>query len=257
MKFSHALATRPEPQQAQLVQGLEDLGLEVISLPAFRFEAPEAHEAHEFSADLRSTGRHALLIFTSPRAVAFGLRALGGGLPEGARAAAIGPATRAALAAQGIEALQAPGARHDSEALLALLDQELDQENAPARALILAAPGGREALQRGLIARGWEVTLAPVYQRVSIAPDDHEAGRLEEAAGVLSLWTSGTALAEVLGGLSRSARQAVLSGTAIVASARLATLAEARGFHAVVVAGGASNAALLETAAACLGDRNR
>jgi uroporphyrinogen-III synthase len=245
MRFSHALATRPEPQQAELVEALGSLGLEVVSLPAFRFEAQPV------PPDLAAQARDALLIFTSPRAVSFGLAALGGALPDGARAAAIGPATRAELGNSGIAALQAPGNRHDSEALLTALDGEAT----PGCALIFAAPGGREALERGLRDRGWRVSMAHVYRRVPLPPDPEEAGRLDGASRVLSLWTSGTAMDQVLDGLAEPARATVLRGTAIVASPRLASLAEARGFDAVVTAEGAANAALLEAAGACLGGR--
>jgi uroporphyrinogen-III synthase len=244
MDYTHALATRPEPQQSELVRGLADLGLEVVSLPAFEFEAVEP------PGDLVDLGRNALVIFTSPRAVAFGLQALGGALPAGARAAAIGPATSADLASKGIQALQAPGRHHDSEALLAALDVE----GAAGRALILAAPGGRKALERGLSRRGWDVTLAPVYRRVLLPPDPVEVGRLRDAGGVLSLWTSGVAMAGLLEGLEateRRAHRAVLDGTAIVASERLAARAEDHGFAAVVSAGSAANDALLVAAGRC------
>ncbi|MEE4173151.1 MAG: uroporphyrinogen-III synthase [Xanthomonadales bacterium] len=242
MTFTHALATRPEPQQTELVQGLAALGLDVVSLPAFDFEALPP------PADLLEQARDALLVFTSPRAVAYGLTALGGALPKGARAAAIGPATGAALAAQGIEALQAPGTSHDSEALLATIDRQ----PAPGGALILAAPGGREALQRGFAERNWTVTLAPVYRRVPRVPDTAEASRLGTARKILSLWTSGVAMEQLLEGLGHREKQAVLAGTALVASGRLARLAERHGFQAVVTAENATNAALLAAARRCL-----
>ncbi len=240
--FSHALASRPEPQQSELVQALASLGLEVISLPVFRFEAGRTE------SNLWARAGGALLIFTSPRAVHFGLAALGGGVPDGARAAAIGPATHAELERHGIASLQASGSRHDSEALLATLEEEAT----PGQALIFAAPGGRKALEHGLVERGWEVGVEPVYRRVLLPPDPVEAERLADAEGVLSLWTSGTAMNQVLGGLPERLLTPVLRGTAIVVSERLAKLARERGFGAVIVAAGASNPALLATARACL-----
>jgi uroporphyrinogen-III synthase len=239
---SHILATRPEPQQSELLEALAGLGPAVVSMPAFRFEAVPT------PSDLVDRAEGALLIFTSPRAVSFGLAALGGVLPSAAQAAAIGPATRAELAQQGIAALQAPGRRHDSEALLAALDGQ-----SPGPVLIFAAPGGRKALERGLGERGWQVTFAPVYRRVSQSPDPGEASRLAKAGGVLSLWTSGTAMSELLHGLPGPARAAVLGGAAIVASDRLALLARDLGFDAVVTAEGASNAALTAAARSYLG----
>ena len=243
MIISHILATRPEPQQSELLTALARLGPEIVSIPAFGFEAMQT------PPDLATQARGALLIFSSPRAVTYGLAALDGVLPEDARAAAIGPATRAELEKRGIPALQAPGHRHDSEALLAVLDDD----PSPGRALLFVAPGGREALERGLTERGWQVMLAPVYRRVLLPPDPRETERLGRATGVLSLWTSGTAMNQVLRGLPEALRAGVLSGTAVVASDRLAALAREQGFARVAVAEGAANAALLAAVNSCLG----
>ncbi len=55
----------------------------------------------------------------------------------------------------------------DSDSLLACVRAELQ----PGAALILAAPGGREAIQDGLEATGWQVRLVPVYRRELLTPD--------------------------------------------------------------------------------------
>ncbi len=246
MTISHILATRPEPQQSELLEALAQFGPEVVSMPAFRFEAVPA------PSDLDAQARDALLVFTSPRAVAFGLAALGGILPTHARAAAVGPATRAELEEQGIAALQPRGDRYDSEGLLATLEAQ-----SPGRAVIFAAPGGRKALERGLRERGWQVTFAPVYRRVFLTPDPREARRLAGADGVLSLWTSGTAMSEVLQGLPEPVSETVRRGTAIVASDRLASLAQAQGFKDVLTADGAANTALMAAVRSCLGSAER
>jgi uroporphyrinogen-III synthase len=91
-----------------------------------------------------------------------------------------------------------------------------------------------------------------VYRRVLLPPDPGEANRLADASGVLSLWTSGTAMRQVLEGLEEPARASVLRGTAVVASRRLASLAEEWGFDTVVTAKGAANDALVDAVATCL-----
>ena len=93
-----------------------------------------------------SAAEHRLLVFTSPRAVEHGMRVLPPAMLEGARVASVGPATSRALAAHGIEPVQACGPTFDSEALLERIGADL----APGAAIILTAPGGRDALRRGL-----------------------------------------------------------------------------------------------------------
>ncbi len=238
MRYTHALVSRPRPQLDELAARLEAAGVSPVALPAFRFEA----QADRVAADAAWRDRDTrLLIFTSPRAVTFGLPALDTDMLAEARIAAIGPATARALADAGLEPLQASGPRHDSETLLDHLDALLP----PGAAVIFAAPGGREALEQGLRSRGWAVRLVPVYRRVAIAPDPAQVARLERADSVVSFWTSTTAMEHLLESLTPMARERVLDGTAIVVSERLAGVARSHGFREVHTAGGASNRSLL------------
>lgn len=235
---THALVTRPSPQLEELATHLEQAHLKTVCMPAFRFEARERHIVPD---EAWRRERNHLLLFTSPRAVAFGLPALSESMLRDGRVAAIGPATARILAEAGYEPLQAPGPDFDSEALLDSLDGRLE----PGAAVILAAPGGREALHQGLEARGWSVRLVPVYERVLIDPEPEAIVALEAADRVLSFWTSGVALAHLLGKLSERARRSVRAGTAIVISERLAALARDHGIAEVRVAEGPTNEDLL------------
>ena len=238
MSFTHALVTRPNPQLEALATRLEQEGLQVIRMPAFRFEAREHHVAVD--AAWQQAG-HRLLIFTSPRSVQYGLPALEGGMLEAGTVAAIGPATAKALREAGLEPFQPDDAGYDSEAMLAALDRHFS----PGAAVILAAPGGREALQQGLAARGWQVRLVPVYARVLIDPEPSAVAALEAADRVVSFWTSGVALTHLLGGVSSRARERVRSGMAVVISERLAALAREQGVEDIRIAAGPSNDDLL------------
>jgi uroporphyrinogen-III synthase len=238
MAFTHALLTRPRPQLDELADGFEALGLEVVRMPAFRFvpaRVPIAPDPDWVSA------RSHLVIFTSPRAVEYGLAALDRELLSDSTLAAIGPATARALETEGLSALQAPGPSFDSEALLAHLDGRVE----PGSALIVAAPGGREALQRGLESAGWGVRMAAAYERVPVDPAPEQVRLLEEAGRVVSVWTSGNALGHLLGALTPGALAKLYGGAAIVVSGRLARLAQARGFAEVHVSPGPGNKDLL------------
>ena len=238
MDHTHALVTRPSPQLEELTGLLEKAHLRAVRMPAFRFEARERRIVPD-EAWRRESSR--LLLFTSPRAVEFGLPALPESMLGESRVAAIGPATARVLAEAGLDAVQAPGPDFDSEALLETLGEQFE----PGAAVILAAPGGREALQQGLEAGGWSVRLVPVYARVLIDPEPEAIETLEAAERVLSFWTSGVALAHILGKLSERALKRVRAGTAIVISERLAGLARDQGIAEVRVAAGPANADLM------------
>ena len=67
---------------------------------------------------------------------------------------------------------------------------------------------------------------------------------LEQARGVLSIWTSGYALQHLLQVLSPAAQRQVLDGIVILPSQRLQALAQALGGADVRLSDGASNDAL-------------
>lgn len=235
MTDTHVLLSRPEPQLGELADWFSATQLIPVKMPAFEFTATGqtvAPDAAWHAAPCR------LLIFTSPRAVQFGLPALGEDVLRDSQAAAIGPATTRALADAGVQALQAPGPDYDSEALLATLEERMPE---PGTAMILAAPGGRTALLEGLQARGWRARLLPVYRRELLEPDLAAVAALEGAGRVLSLWTSGTALDHIMDKLPAAAAEKIRAGRAIVVSGRLADLARKRGMKDVHVAPGASN----------------
>ncbi len=239
MIYTHALLSRPEPQLTELAGGIRAAHLEPVCMPAFTFSS--THESVAPDSAWRDN-RTRLLIFTSPRAVEFGLKALPGTMLQDCRLVSVGPATTRALANAGLQALQAPGPTFDSDALLACVKSQLQ----PGAAVILAAPGGREAIQEGLQAMGWQVRLVPVYRREPVDPDPLAITELERAEGVLSIWTSGTALEYLLSKLSAGAGRQVRAGTAIVVAERLVERAKALGFGDVRLAASASNSALLE-----------
>ena len=235
--FSHVLISRPAEEAVGLADHVRALGLEPVRMPAFRF-APMPGPLILDPSWLDAHSR--LLIFTSPRAVRFGLQQISRELLDGALLAAIGPATRVALECTGLEVDVFPDGSHDSEGLLASDNLPIE----PGAALIVTAPGGRTALRDGLAALGWQVREAFVYERLPWTPEPFAQAMLEQAAGVLSLWTSGYALQHLLQALSPAARRAVLDGILIVPSQRLQAQGRALGAAHVRLSHGAGNDAL-------------
>lgn len=237
MSFSHVLITRPEPEASRLAEALAAHGVAALSLPAFRFEPlePALPEPRDWHAAARR-----LAVFVSPRAVHHGVPQLPGGFLDTAQIAALGPATAQALHAAGLGVDLQPEAPFTSESLLAAPGLT----PGPGCAVLFAAPGGREALHRGLEALGWQVHRAMVYQRLAEPPAGQAVERLRDAAGVLSIWTSATAMARLLDVLPPDVREVVLAGCFLVISERLAELARQRGAAQVRLAPGPDNQSL-------------
>lgn len=155
--------TRPRPAAAALAGALAREGAEPFVFPALAIEDLPAGDALESAlARLREAS---LAIFVSANAVDKGLAAAArhGPWPAGARVAAVGEATAAALRNSGFAAVISPTERHDSDALLALAQlQSVEGQNI----IVFRGQGGRERLKEALEERGARVTYAECYRRV-------------------------------------------------------------------------------------------
>jgi hydroxymethylbilane synthase len=145
------LVTRAATQAGSLTVQLRCLGAEVVELPVIgvqplAFDPPRGH--------------YDWVLFTSANAVSCFLDRAG--MPEGAKAAAIGPATDGALRAHGVDvALVAETST--GEGLAAAFEGIPIEGN---RLLIPRAETAREALESALTGRGAEVVILPVYRNV-------------------------------------------------------------------------------------------
>jgi uroporphyrinogen III methyltransferase / synthase len=148
--------TRARAQAGELADRLRELGAEVVEAPAIRIEPlpvtlpPPTHD---------------LVCFTSPNGVYLFFAALHGDARAlaGARIAAIGPGTAAALHAHGVEPDVVPE-RSVAEALLESLAQE---SLAGKRVLLARAASARDVLPDGLRERGAEVDVVALYETVA------------------------------------------------------------------------------------------
>ena len=226
---------------------LTPLGLQAVVQPAFDYVALEAREEDpETCAELEAATATDLVVFTSPRAVTHGLAQLSREQLLQLRLAAIGPATASAMTASGLRVdVAAPGG-FTSEALLATLAAEVDSSpSRPGRAFILAAPGGRQALLEGLIALGWAARMLLVYRSEPAALDRATLAALDEADGVLSIWTSGNAMNALSQRMPPAAWFRLCQGEWLVISERLKRLARAYGPSRIHMASGPGNGAIL------------
>jgi hydroxymethylbilane synthase len=145
------LVTRSPAQARGLTVHLRSMGAEVIELPVIGLE-PLEFELPKGSYDW--------VLFTSANAVICFLNKAA--MPEGAKAAAIGPATEGELAERGIGvSLMAQASTGEG---LATAFDGIDLEGA--RLLIPRAESARDVLENALRARGAQIDILPVYRNV-------------------------------------------------------------------------------------------
>jgi uroporphyrinogen III methyltransferase/synthase len=195
------VVTRAREQASKLRHRLEELGAEVIELPAIAIEP--------IDFDVPPLDRYGWLVFTSVNGVtAFFERGLTpAGLDAralaGLRLAAIGPGTAAALAARGLRADLLPE-RFVAESLLeAFPPPSADGE----RVLLARAQRARDVLPAGLSERGYEVDVLAVYRTVTATPDPDVVERVRRGdVDALTFTSSSTVtnLCDLLGELPAS-----------------------------------------------------
>jgi len=168
------VVTRAREQVSGLRLRLEELGAEVLELPAI--------EIVPIEVTVPDLGEYEWLVFTSPNGVrAFfddGLAPSGldARALAGVRLATIGPGTAGALHAWGLQTDLVPE-RFVAESLL----DAFPPPSAPgARVLLARAEVARDVLPDGLAERGYAVDVLPVYRTRSATPDPTLVARVRE-----------------------------------------------------------------------------
>ena len=234
--------TRPAGTGSALARQVRMLGGTPLMLPGSSLRA--VSDPRATAKALRTALRGDGVIFTSPAAVRFAARLAR--LATRARVLAPGAGTSRALQRAGCARVPAP-TREDSEGILALPALRAVRGQ---RIAIVGAAGGRGLLARELTARGAHVSHVHVYQRVPARLDARHASALRQVRMRLYvLLSSAEALANILAALPDDARRAMLAGTAVVSSDRLAEAAHAAGFARVLPAGSTHAADLLAAVA--------
>jgi uroporphyrinogen-III synthase len=166
------LVTRPVDRAQDLIEAIRAAGGSVVAFPVLEIETRDSIILGEEQAKLPQPD---IAIFVSSNAVRFGLRYL----PEtGIRIAAIGPATRASIEAEGRTVDICPASGFDSEHLL----REPELLKPKGKIIrIVRADSGRELLATTLRERGAQVDYLSVYRRIPRRHSDDEFEQLERA----------------------------------------------------------------------------
>jgi uroporphyrinogen-III synthase len=154
-----------------------------IILPAYEFLASTLFpDQVRIMRDAAQDSRPHLLIFTSPRAVQYGLDQIPAELFRTARIGAMGPSTAQLLEAAGLLVSLRSEKAYSTEGLLGVLQLEGGVSSAePRHAFILAAPGGRSRLKEGLVTLGYVAHMLMVYERRSAELPAEAIAAIEQA----------------------------------------------------------------------------
>lgn len=247
------LVTRPAGQGGALCEGINTRGFCAHQLPLLALEPLAELSAAERTRVLAlDEFRH--IIFISANAVRFGMEVIENfwpQLPLGLNWYAVGDGTARALAAFGVIA-QTPGPEMTSEGLLALPDL---QRCGGERVLLVKGEGGRETLARELAERGARVETLACYRRVAptLEPGELAAALARWDIGLIMI-SSGEGLANMLALLSPEETSKLRNTSVLLPSARVAEAAAAAGFRHCLVAGNASDKAMLRALDAWVAD---
>jgi len=239
--MTQVLVTRPLEASQKLADQLDALGLSPIVMPLYTFTA--CTPPFEMATAWPNPGVRKLAVFTSPRAVHFGLSQIPEDCLNDLEFAVVGSATRAILESSGHTVhLQAP-VGFTSEDLLLMPELALELGDA----VIFCAPGGREALEKGLGELGWNVVKAMVYERVTLLPTSVQIEAISAADELISIWTSVSALEIARAHLPEAAWDKLLCKPALVISKRIQHHLQQLGARRVELADGPGNTDLLHS----------
>ena len=240
--MTHVLITRPYDASQQLADQLVVHGLLPVVMPLYTFKARKP-DIDISSAWFESSSRK-LAVFTSPRAVQFGLPFIPRQeLIDDLEIAVVGSATRVSLETAGYPVHLQAKSGFTSEDLLQI--PGLAEHSGVA--VIFCAPGGRETLAEGLSGLGWNTLKAMVYERVPLQPEPGQIECLRESDELISIWTSISALELAEEYLSRDLWGKILRSPALVISSRIQRYLSQRGASSVELADGPGNPDLLQS----------
>jgi uroporphyrinogen-III synthase len=247
------LITRPAHQAEGLARAVEEAGGRALRFPVLAIEALD--DRSEAIAALQRLRTGDWVVFVSPNAVELGLGVVREHAPAGARFAAVGPGTAAALAAGGFEVAAAPAEGDGSEALLghpSLRDMH------DRRVVICRGEGGRGLIEQTLAGRGAEVAHAVLYRRILPRTDTLELRQwLAQGRVHVIVVSSATGLRHLLQAVEPELAEALRALPVVGPSGRVIKQARESGFTAELIeAAHAGDAAVLEAIEAFWRRRN-
>lgn len=235
------LITRPLQASQSLASQLDIPGVQSVVMP-FYFFSGHAPDIDVATTIADAPGRK-LIIFTSPRAVEFGLERIPLVLRPEVEFATVGDATRRELELAGLSVTWQPENGYTSEDLLAIEGLQ----DRPGTAIVMCAPDGRGVLKPGLESLGWTASNAMVYQRIWTQPSAKQVSEIAGADHLLSVWTSTSALIGAQENLPAEAWSKILAAPALAISYRIKHHLQKQGASDVCITGGPGNADLLQS----------
>lgn len=240
--MTHVLVTRPNEASQQLADMLGMHDLEPMVMPMYTFTGRKPVPAVDSAWSDKQSRR--LAVFTSPRAVQFGITYLPApDQLDSIETAVIGSSTGAILQDSGYPVHLQARSGFTTEDLLQL--PQLAEK--PGVAVIFCAPGGRQALADGLENMGWRVVKAMVYERVPLQPDHELVDNLRTVRSLITTWTSISALKLAEQYLPGDVWGKILVSPALVISSRIQHHLEQLGASSVELADGPGNPELLQS----------
>lgn len=170
------VVTRAREQASTLVEGLENLGANILQCPTIRIEKLSEAEYSLLDDAIEKIADFDWIVFASRNGVQHFWQRLRQQRKDaralaGARVAAIGPATQEALKAIGIAPDFVPESSISESVAEGLL------QFSPRNVLLVRATEGRDVMQNVWRDSGAQVTLAPTYRTV---PDNSDAQNVRE-----------------------------------------------------------------------------
>jgi uroporphyrinogen-III synthase len=239
LKKTHVIITRPLESSKQLADQLRGENTIPVVMPFYSFSSRQPEL--DFQSVWEPGGTTNLAVFTSPRAVEFGLKFIPGHQFHDLKIAVIGSATRLELEKTGHSVDLQATSGFTTEDFLEIPELASGAGNA----VIFCAPDGRAAMEKGLKTLGWNVALAKVYQRDSIEPTAGQLDQLLEAEQLISLWTSISAIKIAEGSLPSAVWEKIIAAPMLVISTRIQHYLQQHGARYVQIASGPGNSELL------------
>ncbi|MBX9587335.1 MAG: uroporphyrinogen-III synthase [Gammaproteobacteria bacterium] len=233
------LVTRPREQSEKLALKIAELGGRPVVFPTLEIHSVEPAGGW---GHLKNRLENAdIVVFTSANAVreVFSHQI---NIPNRCEVAAIGTSTQQALSEAGILCDWVPMRDYRSEGLLEL---PVFQSVKNKKIIVLAGEGGREFLQDILSERGAHVEKVAVYKRLCPIQDVTLLKEFYSQNGSKIIISTSVESLENLLSLSKGFGQH-FEIPLMVVSKRIAEIAQAKGFHTVLVADNASDGAILE-----------
>ncbi len=245
------LITRPVGQEAALRMSLEAAGYRAVACPMITIE-PALELSPAQRTVIHNLDQYQHVIFVSSNAVRFGMDSIGDywpQLPVDLNWYTVGEGSARALAEYGVS-VQRPLQQMTSEGLLEMDTlQNIDRH----KVLIVRGEGGRDFLRTSVSQRGALVQELAVYRRERpIRPAGELFALIRDNDCRALMLNSGEGLHNMVSLLTEHELRSLQQLSLVVPGERVAAMAQEMGFAELLVAGNATDEAMIKALAAGL-----